>query len=102
MTVLDASTGIGQKVVARYHYPIKSRDQTAPKQNRFHVYTVEKIEGERLWVKSGSVEGWIPLSQALLFDEAIEFYTQEIAENPGNSAAWSERGIIWGEKGRIR
>jgi tetratricopeptide (TPR) repeat protein len=94
----DGFTWIGQKVVAKYHYPIERRDQTALKQKNFHVYTAERVEGERLWVTSGSVEGWIPLREVLLFDEAIDFYTQEIGANPGESAAWCERGIIFGNK----
>ena len=32
------------------------------------------------------------------FDQAIDFYTQEIKANPGNSGAWRERGLIWKEK----
>ncbi len=94
MIAEEDSTWIGRKVVAKYHYPINSGDQPVEMQNRFRVYTVERVEGERLWVKAGSAQGWIPVSQALLCDTAIDFYTQEIAKNPGNSAAWSERGII--------
>jgi tetratricopeptide (TPR) repeat protein len=94
----EASTWIGQKVVAKYHYPIKSGDLLVEKQNRFHVYTVERTNGDRLLVVSGSVQGWIPASQVVLFDKAIDFYTQEIAANPGKSVAWSERGIIWNDK----
>src|SRR5262245_6333925 len=91
----EASNWIGQKVVAKYHYPIKSRHGTVETQNRFRVYTVEGTEGDGLCVTSGTVAGWIPVSQVLLLDEAIDFYTQEIAADPGKSAAWTERGIIF-------
>jgi len=57
MTAQEASNWIGQKVVAKYHYPIENGDETNEMQNRFHVYTVERIDGERLWVKSGGVNG---------------------------------------------
>ena len=35
------------------------------------------------------------MTHVLRFDEAIDFYTQEIAANPGESSIWSERGAIW-------
>src|SRR5271165_7048844 len=91
----EPSTWIAKKIVAKYYYPIKSGDLPVEKQNRFHVYTVERVEGERLWVTSGSVQGWIPVGQVVLLDRAIDFYTLEIAANPGNSRAWEHRGIIW-------
>jgi tetratricopeptide (TPR) repeat protein len=94
----DALTWIGKKVVAKYHYPIKNGDLLVEKQNRFHVYSVERTDADRLWVVSGSVQGWIPVSQVVLFDKAIDFYTKEITANPGKSAAWGERGIIWAYK----
>ena len=88
---------IGQKVIAKYGYPIKIEDRVVPTHG-FHVYTVQRTNGDWLWVVSGSVEGWIPSSQVVLFDQAIDFYTQEIRASPGNSGAWGQRGIIWDEK----
>ena len=88
---------IGQKVVIKYDYPLKVRAHVAPKHG-FHVYTVQRTNGDRLWVVSGSVEDWIPASQVVLFDQAINFYTQEIRANPGDSGAWHMRGVIWNEK----
>ena len=94
----ESSSWIGQKVVTRYYYPVKIGDQVVEKQNLFHVYAVKQTNGDWLWVVSGSIEGWLPASQALRFDQAIDFYTQEIAANPGNSSAWFFRGVIWREK----
>src|SRR5271157_2330749 len=93
----EPSSWIGQKVVAKYGHPIKIGEQLV-EQHNFHVYTVQRANGDWLWVVSGSKEGWIPASQVVLFDQAINFYTQEIAANPGNSWAWAGRGQIWKEK----
>ena len=94
----ETSSWIGQKVVTKYGYSIKIGDRVVEKQGFFHVYTVQRTNGDRLWVVSDSVEGWIPASQVVRFDQAIDFYTQEIKANPGNSGAWRERGLIWKEK----
>ena len=64
----------------------------------FRVYTVRRTEGDRLWVTSDSVEGWIPAKQVVLFDQAVKFYSDEIAGNPENSRAWRGGGGIWLEK----
>src|SRR5271157_1252305 len=93
----ESFSWIGQKVVAKYGHPIKIGEQLV-EQHNFHVYTVQRANGDWLWVVSGSKEGWIPASQVVLFDQAINFYTQEIAANPGNSWAWAGRGQIWKEK----
>ena len=74
----ETSSWIGQKVVTKYGYSIKIGDRVVEKQNFFHVYTVQRANGDRLLVVSDSVEGWIPASQLVRFDQAIDFYTQEI------------------------
>jgi len=88
---------IGQLVVTKYKYPIKVGDRVVPTRG-FGVYRVQRAEGDRLWVVSEDVEGWIPSGQVVLFDRAIDFYTQEIRENPRNAAAWRCRGNIWDGK----
>ena len=79
----ETSSWIGQKVVTKYEYPIQ--DGISLCDTGFHVYTVQRTSGDWLWVVSGSVKGWIPVSQVVRFDHAIDFYTQEIEANPGNS-----------------
>ena len=93
------STWIGQKIIAKYNYSLQSGKMLVANQTPSSVYTVERIEGERIWVTTGSGDAWIPGSQAVLFHEAIEFYTKEIESDPQNAKAFSERGIIWIHKG---
>ncbi len=87
----ESPSWIGKQVVAKYDYPIKAGDHVVATYG-FRVYTVRRTEGDRLWVTSDSVEGWIPAKQVVLFDQAIKFYTEEIAGNPGNSRAWRSAG----------
>jgi tetratricopeptide (TPR) repeat protein len=86
---------IGQRIAAKYRCPLESGDTLVEKLTPVDAYTVERIEGERIWVASGSGKGWFPISQVMLLDEAIEFYTREIEADSRNARAWSERGIIW-------
>jgi tetratricopeptide (TPR) repeat protein len=86
---------IGQRIAAKYRCPLESGDALVEKLTPVDGYTVERIEGERIWVTSGSGKGWFPISQVMLLDEAIEFYTREIEADSRNARAWSERGIIW-------
>jgi len=83
-------------VVIKHDYPIMIENQVVPPHG-FHVYTVKRTSGDRLWVVSGRVEGWIPASEVVPFHESIDLYTQEITANPSNSAAWNHRGTIWHE-----
>jgi tetratricopeptide (TPR) repeat protein len=87
---------IGQSVVIKHDHPIKVGTRQVPTYG-FHVYKVTCAQGDWLWIQSGSVRGWIPAREALPFDQAIDFYSQEIAANPSNAAAWNHRGTIWHE-----
>ena len=90
-------TWIGQKVVLKYEPPIKVGDRIVPTHG-FHVYKVRRVEGDRLWIASGSVEGWIPANQVVIFDRGIDFFTQEIKTNPAQCGGLAVSGILWGEK----
>jgi tetratricopeptide (TPR) repeat protein len=94
----EARSWIGQKVVIKYKYPVKAENRVVDDGSRFRIYTVARVNGDSLWVASGSIEGWLPAGQVVPFDQAINFYSQEIRANPGNPAAWVRRGIIWFEK----
>jgi tetratricopeptide (TPR) repeat protein len=93
----EPSSWVGQKVVIKYNYPVKVGDRVVDDGVR-HVYTVTRTNGDWLWVTWRHIEGWLPASHVVPFDQAIDFYTQEIRSNRGNSAAWSLRGGIWHQK----
>ena len=88
---------VGQRVVTKYHYPVKVENRVVD-DGRWHIYTVGRVNGDWLWVTWQSIEGWLPVSQVVPFDQAIDFYTQEIRANAGNSGAWMSRGLIWQSK----
>ena len=57
-----------------------------------------RAEGDWLWVVSEGVEGWLPVSRVVPFDQALDFYTSEIRSNPSSSGAYNGRGLIWNDK----
>ena len=50
-------------------------------------YKVERADGDRLWLIAGSVAGWGRPSEAVPFNVAIDYYTQEIRANPRSAFA---------------
>ena len=65
------------------------------------VYRVEHTNGEWLWLqdeKSG-ICGWVQSKYVIPFDQAIDFYTNQIRANP-QAANYCTRGLVWNAKGR--
>ena len=89
---------VGQKVVTKLHTSMMIGDELVPAPNAFLVYTVEKTNGDWLWLVSGSRQGWVRPSDVIPFDQAIDYYTKEVTDNPRASWAFRERGLIWNEK----
>ena len=88
---------IGKNVVTKYQYPVKVGDRQVD-DGAHHVYTVTRVNGDWLWVTWQSIEGWLPLSQVVLFDQAVDFHTQEIRNDPRNPRGWGLRALIWQDK----
>jgi tetratricopeptide (TPR) repeat protein len=58
------------------------------------TFTVLKEEKERLLLDSRRQQGWIAKSDAILFGDALAYFTKEIDTNPKNSHALTARGIV--------
>jgi tetratricopeptide (TPR) repeat protein len=91
----------GIKVVTRYARPLRDGDRIVEAGTRFRVYTVKKVEDERVRVSSGDVEGWFFAGEVIPLKDAVAFYTEELTENPRNTSARNWRGIIRRELGDI-
>jgi len=83
---------VGKRVIAKYGAPLRRWNRWIDG-NLFKVYTVTKKRGPWLWVVAPDSAGWLLESKALLFDEAIEFYQDEIEATPKKWFAWIHRGI---------
>ena len=98
IVIAQDSSWAGQKVVTKYQCPVTVEDRVVDDDSEFRIYEVTRVEGDRLWVKSGSIEGTLAVSEVVRFDQAINFFTQEIEADPADSAAWARRGNIWQNK----
>jgi tetratricopeptide (TPR) repeat protein len=85
------------KVVTKYAKPLRVPGGIVDDGTTFRVYRVEAINGDWLWLVRLQVKGWVRSSDVVPFDQAIDFYNEEIRANPSNSAAYIWRGMIFNE-----
>jgi tetratricopeptide (TPR) repeat protein len=96
VTVRARDSWVGRKVVAKYDVSPYVNDQALDDGN-FHVYTVIRVQGDRYWVKSGTIEGWLDVGQVVLLDRAVDFYSRGIRESPRDPYPLCWRAVIWKE-----
>ena len=94
----EPSPWIGKNVVTKTEYSVKVGDRVVDDGSEPHVYKVIQTRDDWLWVRWGGNEGWLPINEVVAIDQGIDFFTQEIKSNPGNSVAWNRRGIVWAHK----
>ncbi len=59
--------------------------------------TVEDVNGEWLWMG----RAWVRKRDALLPEQALDYYSAQIRGNPASEIAWGYRGSVWQEKGEL-
>jgi tetratricopeptide (TPR) repeat protein len=62
------------------------------------VVTVLADQGGWLKVRQQGVEGWFDKADAILLENAIPYFTDQIRANSNDSYAYIQRGIAWAEK----
>src|SRR5262245_7016283 len=58
------------------------------------VFQVLKDEKDRLRIGSRRQLGWVSRSDAVLFNEAVAYFTEKLARNPKDSHALTARGVV--------
>jgi tetratricopeptide (TPR) repeat protein len=63
------------------------------------LYRVQKVNGPWLWlvVEGQGVSGWVKVDQVVPYDQAIDYFTNELRAHP-SSDTYNTRGAIWHEK----
>jgi lipoprotein NlpI len=61
------------------------------------IFRVEQVNGTRLFINSefDTARGWVQMAEVILYDQAIDYFTDEIRANPANVVAYYGRGIAW-------
>jgi tetratricopeptide (TPR) repeat protein len=63
------------------------------------IVTVEKEDGGWIKVRSHGISGWIDKKDAVLLEDALDYFNDRIRLNEKDSAAYNGRAIAWSEKG---
>ncbi len=84
---------IGKKVVIKWSAPLMEGDQVVG-DNVFRVYTVDRVDGDRVKLTADDISGWIKAEDVVLLDRAIDFYTKVIEGNPKHLAARVKRALV--------
>ncbi len=63
----------GKTVVTKNSTPLRVGDQVVDDGGTFRVYKVERVNGDWLWLVSGSVAGWARPGDVIPYDEAIDY-----------------------------
>jgi tetratricopeptide (TPR) repeat protein len=88
----------GALVVTKVQTPLTVGNQVVDDDSSHRIYTVEEVNGPWLWVVSGGISGWLPTNQVVPFDQAIDYYTGKIRDNPSDSDNHLGRARIWMDK----
>ena len=95
----DDFPAVGQKVVTKQTTPLKEGDRVVDEDRVFRVYTVERVDGERLRLVAGKVSGWVPANSVVLFDRAIDYFTRVIEDDPDAAGLRPARQRLKREEG---
>lgn len=63
-------------------------------QGRFDHFQVERRDGKRLWIRSGTFAGWIDADQVVTVESAIEYFSSAIKNNANDWYAYAARGAV--------
>jgi tetratricopeptide (TPR) repeat protein len=83
---------VGKRVVIKYKQPLRF-GQVSVEPKEYRVYTVAQAEGDQLLLTAGNISGWVRTDDVVPLDQAVGFYTQEIARNPSSWNAYLYRGF---------
>jgi tetratricopeptide (TPR) repeat protein len=65
------------------------------------AYTVEAEKEPWIKVRQRSVSGWFAWSDAVLLDDAVDYFTDLIRDDPKDDYAYAHRAWAWKEKGEL-
>ncbi len=105
---------IGKRVITHYGTVLRVGNQVVDDETRgthlnvsgrdrklVRVYRVEQVNGNWLWLKAEKegLAGWVQSAYVIPYDQAIDYYTDQIRANPNNGRSYDRRGNIWYKKG---
>lgn len=110
----DNSGWVGKRVITRYGAVFQIGKQVVDDEVRstnlaisgkersiLRVYRVEHVNGNWLWLKTENrgVEGWVKAEFVIPYDQALDYFTNQIRANPDEGQWYNYRGIVWALRG---
>ena len=89
---------IGKEVVTKLPTPMKLGKKIVRSNRTAQVYTVERADGDLLWLTDGYLAGWVKADDVIAVNEAIDFFSRQIQAN-ASADALTRRGFVWEYKG---
>ncbi len=100
-----AKDWIGKRVVQKYNnFPVRVDGQPVPGSGeRFLIYRVERVEGDRLWLKAEGegIRGWAAIGQVIPIDQAIAFFNDRISAHPDDAFPHFMRAGLWMDQNEL-
>jgi tetratricopeptide (TPR) repeat protein len=64
------------------------------------IYRVQQSNGPWLWLQDerSGIAGWVTAEWLIAYDQAIDYFTNQIRANPTDDAAYMKRGHIWKDR----
>ena len=105
---------IGQRVITHYGAVLQIGNQVVDDEKRStnlavsgkdrgisRIYRVDQVNGNWLWLKAENegVEGWVKAEFVIPYDQAIDYFTNQIRANPSERSWYTRRGNVWKDKG---
>jgi RNA polymerase sigma factor (sigma-70 family) len=104
----DAGNWVGQRVVTKLGAVLSDRPQygddsartgksRVPEPRHLTIYRVEEAKGPwlSLVAESDGLRAWVLVSQVVPLDQAIDYFTGVIKNNPKQGVAYRWRGSLW-------
>jgi tetratricopeptide (TPR) repeat protein len=111
LSAQDAAGWVGKRVILQFGSVLRVGNQVVDNQkleanargglrNSQRIYKVEQVNGPWLWLQAENegVAGWVPAVEVIPYDQAIDYFTNQIRANPANGSAYISRGHIWNDR----
>jgi tetratricopeptide (TPR) repeat protein len=107
------SSWIGKRVIIHDGAVLKVGNRVVDDENRntnlavsgktrsiFRAYRVGQVNGDWLWLKAEKVgvEGWVKVESVIPFEQATDYFTNQIRTNPTEATWYGLRGSVWSGK----
>lgn len=105
----DAGAWVGRRVIVKYGTVLqvdgkvvddggrKGNQARGREQATFRVYRVKQTSGPWLWIaaEGSGVKGWVKADDLVPLDGAVDYFTQQILDNPSDASRYNARGNAW-------